>query len=130
LGATASQIISGYREKRRWLADNRKEEYRELLGALTRSTTLWIHHRGIPGPKAATEMKEAQEAHEVALGVILDRIFIAEEIEKANIYDLWTTALAELKNTNDIRAFSDRFEKIRHAILESALQRKIPKALR
>lgn len=122
VGAGVGQLINGRREQRRWIADNRKQEYRELLTTLTNTATFLMEYFGTSAAKDPEHSKRFTQVYGDALRVISDRIFIAEEIKKANIHELWIDALAELQKTKDIHLLSERFEAIRVSIIKSAVK--------
>lgn len=124
-GVTAQTLQSLFttgRERKRWAADSRKEEYRELLKTLTETATFLMEYKGTSAGNTEEYHKRFRQVYGNALRVIADRIFIANEIKNARIYDQWSTALVALDKTSDIHAFSGAFDKISNDIIKLALK--------
>lgn len=122
-GATAQILqnrLTSRREEQRWIANNRKEEYRELLKTLTHTATFLMEYRGIPSTYENTEEEEFRRIYGDGIRVLADRIYIADEIKNIEAYDRWTNAIKKLGQTHDIHAFSDCFERLRDDIVKAA----------
>jgi hypothetical protein len=122
VGSLLTNILTGRSQRKQWLADNRKQEYRELLSTLTHSMTVIMTYTGTMVAIGPHEQKEFQKAYNEALRVLHDRIFVAEQIKRDKIEDRWTTAMAELKRTNDIHCLDDPFDEIKALIVRAATE--------
>lgn len=124
LASATAQILqnrlTSKREEQRWIANNRKEEYRELLKALTHTATFLMEYVGTSAGKEPEYQKRYTQVYGDGIRVISDRIFIADEIKNIEVYDRWVDAVERLNKTNDLGAFSDRFERLRDDIVKSA----------
>lgn len=106
---------SGDREK--WERENRKEECRELITAISHAATLQINLGN------GTSERQAYEAYLDSIKTIHDRIFIAEAIEQRDILNLWAHSVHDFgKKKIDAATFSDRVEKIRKTIVNLVVQ--------
>ena len=54
--------------------------------------------------------------------MLQDRIFIAEEIGKMNLFDRWGEAMKDLQQTKDFRKFEDSFEVMKNEIVKEAMR--------
>jgi hypothetical protein len=124
-GVTGQMLQSRFtarRERKQWIADSRKEEYRELLKTLTQTATFLMEYKGTRSGMDQEYQKRFREIYGNGLRVIADRIFIAEEIKEAKIYDRWTAALVELDKSSDIHPFDEAFDRISADIVKLALK--------
>lgn len=78
---------------------------------------MWIKHDVVHGFPLS---KEEQVDHYKALQTIQDRVFIAKEIEKLNLFDRWGESIKLWKKTGDVGPFEDGFEVLRKEIVEQA----------
>jgi hypothetical protein len=111
-------------QRKQWSRDHRKEECRELLSQLAVTyfaISDWKGGLQIPGKNSLTTYNDAvAELHRV-LG---SRLLIAEEIEKADIRDRWTTAMTNFVTDGENDHLTATYEAIRQEIVALAL---IPK---
>lgn len=111
-------------QKQRWVLDNKKEEYRELLSALTESfhTILGLAPMSA---RSTEEQRESLQAHWKAMTVINDRIFITDEIRKLDVMNRWKTAFHEFETgwperPDYANTFAKAFGKLASDILKAA----------
>jgi hypothetical protein len=116
VGVLIGAWLSRSWDKSKWERDNRKEECRELIKSISHAATE-ILDRGSGGTG-----KAAHEAYLDSLKTFHDRIFIADDVEKQNVYQEWVKAVLDLDMHNiDRQAFSDQVEVIREKIIKIAL---------
>ncbi|HEY4762905.1 MAG TPA: hypothetical protein VIH75_04465 [Candidatus Sulfotelmatobacter sp.] len=83
-------------QKERWIADNEKEEYRELLSALFDAANISVLNRSL-GREATVEEELQEERSDHRLqGVIHTRLFIREFVTK-DIFGEWKRGDAAFK---------------------------------
>ena len=88
VGAGLTYLFSRSKEHEQWLRDNRKEEYRELLSAI--SEAFLIVHKYGSGPFGPLENQGIVESvKHKSFRILHDRIFIADELKKADIRSKW-----------------------------------------
>ena len=109
-------------DKQKWLNDNRKEECRELLTAVTDAVTA-ILDRDIAtsGVSYATKQARANDAFLISLKIFQDRIFIARDIEGAKLFDIWPVAVNRYNSSANRHDFDDSFEAIKKKIVQIAV---------
>jgi hypothetical protein len=108
-------------DRKKWMNDNRKEEYRELLTALTNATTSLLGaYQNSLFFVDEKEKLEATEQYTNSLKVIQDRIFIAAEIGNMKLFDRWGEAVKSIQTTGKIREFEDQFEILKKEIVGRA----------
>jgi hypothetical protein len=106
VGALIAQWLTGRREHQRWVLDNKKLEYRELIDTLSADLGTMIsdfsEDPGIETPGSGPNVPHLGETGRQALDssnrVIDNRIFVADEIENSGLKAEWgrfyTTAKA------------------------------------
>jgi hypothetical protein len=102
--------------------DNRKEEFRELIGALMDAATALmmqqIHFND--HTLEPDEEEHAQAMHLDALKVMKTRIFIASDVRAMRLYDRWTEAIKAMRATKTVDYFEDTFEKLTEELVDRA----------
>jgi hypothetical protein len=75
-------------QREQWRRDNRKQEYRELLSCLSNAYTHMVRFGSGHGWPDEIHQR-VEEVKTESFRVLRDRIFIAEEIKKSGIMELW-----------------------------------------
>lgn len=106
-------------DHKKWINDNRKEEYRELVTALTSSAMRWIEdlkrlEMGRDG------LPDTGERYMHSLQTIQDRIFIAKELGELNVFDRWGNLVKGLRELRNANVFEDGFGKLTDEIVKAA----------
>src|SRR5258708_20771938 len=116
VGVLVGALLARSWDRRKWTNENRKQEYRELLTTWTSACTALIDNAQplfkIP-PTKSLRKKEYLKS----LRVLQDRIFIADEIHKMNLFDRWGAAMKDLQETRNFHKFEDPFEVLRQQIV-------------
>ena len=108
LGALVGVALGGYLtmwiQKQHWVADNKKEEYRELISTLYESFMVIGDFYTIiaRGPQ---EQRAEREAKMKAVTVIGTRIFIADDVKRLDLGHRWRKAVREIETSRDGEAF-------------------------
>src|SRR5690242_9343170 len=87
VGVRYGQELSSRFQRSQWIAENRKQECRELLGAMTaHAAAIGIAHDS----RATPAERQRRDALEIALiSLFDDRLFISEDILKLNLRRRW-----------------------------------------
>lgn len=121
VGVIIGAMLTRAWDRRKWINENRKQEYRELLTTLTTACTALIDNAQTLVQTPAEQIA-ARDEYFKSLRVLQDRIFIANEISKMNLFDRWGTAMKDLQETKDFRKFEDSFEIMRSEIVKHAMR--------
>jgi hypothetical protein len=121
VGVLIGALLARFWDRRKWINENRKQEYRELLTTLTSACTALIDNAQAV-VQTPTEQIFARDEYFKSLRVLQDRIFIANEIGKMNLFDRWGTAMKDLQETKNFRKFEDSFEVMRNEIVKQAMK--------
>lgn len=128
VGIGLGYLLTTRQQRKQWLQDKRREEYRELLGALTASymTLMHISEQVEKGQKIQEEISLLGEKAKIeAYRILRDRIIIADEIMAAETLVEWDTAVTNYLKTLNTFKFANRFSQINVSLVHMA--RKTPK---
>jgi hypothetical protein len=120
VGVLVGAFITGRRQRRDWLANSKKEEYRELLSALSKG-----YHSNL---LLRTSVRDAEEHGQLiedtayVTEVIQSRIFIADKIGKLKVSLHWGILVSALEKTRDTAAFRNGIATMTREIQETALK--------
>ena len=110
-------------QRKLWVLDNKRAEYRKLLTTLTdcgsNLARVYGHMGGVGGAK---EERLVAESARKSANVIFNRLFIAREIIALKIMDRWTTAVSTLQKERNGPAFADTLVGITNDIKREALK--------
>jgi hypothetical protein len=111
-------------QRRQWLADNRIQEWREVITTLQKSLVL-ITQFDATRNLSTTEEKKADmpavlDARAVALSVLNNRLFIAKEVRHHKMFDKWKKAVDEFDEDHDPGKFGTRLGELTHLIVVEA----------
>ena len=109
LGVLGGAYVVSRNQRKLWIADNKRSEYRRLLTTLTRTFLSVVRLRA---PSVAIMPREQRALFNLeieALAVIRDRLFIAEEIKEMKLLRRWASAISNYDRSLDYDAFADEF---------------------
>ena len=121
-GVLIGAYLSRAWDHKKWMNDNRKEEFRELIDALTEAATAVI----VQPMEANNQVLRAEgnalamEKNTQALRAMKTRIYIANDVKEMNWFDRWGESMKFMRETGKIYYFEDTFEIIRDEIIERA----------
>jgi hypothetical protein len=124
LGPLVGVCIGAYLARRwqrdQWIADNKRSEYRKLLTTLAKTFTSIIELRAAGVALGPKDQRTLFNLEVRASAVILDRIFIADEVKEMNLLKRWNQALRDYDNTLNSDVFSSAFGLIANDVRKSA----------
>jgi hypothetical protein len=118
-GVLIGQRMARNTQRGQWLKDCRKEEFKELLSVLTKSFAVICDGYSAFVQDSATQMA-IRDAALVAMTTIRDRIYIAADVKRLNIYKLWRDAANEFEHDHVFIAFSEKYAVINALIVDAA----------
>ena len=121
VGVLIGAYAANRNQRKHWIADSKKQEYRELLTALTRAFGTMLELRGTGIVALGPEDQRAYGAMETqALQTIRHRLFIADEVKQMDLLNRWADATRDFDNTHNPRIFATAFGKIVDSVTTSA----------
>ena len=119
VGVMIGAWLSGYWDRKKWIKDNRKQECKEVLTAMSKTATLLL-----AWTMAKEVDKASRDAFRVAflesVQVFSQSLFIAKDAEYQQVFDLWKDAVHNYQTTLDHRKFDDVLEQIRSKVIAMA----------
>ncbi|MGH9689286.1 MAG: hypothetical protein ACRD5K_19635 [Candidatus Acidiferrales bacterium] len=110
-------------QKRQWIRDNKRTEYRELLTTIADAGGKFVVYYGIePVVLTPSEQFEVGETARTSVDVIYNRLFIAKAVEELGIQKRWEKAISLLRANRDINAFGKSLDNIMRDIRNKALE--------
>ena len=110
--------------RRQWLADNRIQEWREVITTLNKSLVLITQFDAVRDLSTIEEkvaaMPAVLDARALALSVLSNRIFIAKEVRHHKMFDKWKKAVEEFDGHHDAEKFGTLFGELTHLIGQEA----------
>jgi hypothetical protein len=107
LGILIGSYVANRNQRKHWLLDNKRGEYRKLVTTLTDCGSKLIVFYGpthaIVGGK---EERRVHEASRNAANVLYNRLFIARELEILSIFPRWQNAVSALQKSRDGKVFT------------------------
>ena len=100
--------------------NSKKEEYRELLSALTQASGKIADFHGPVNDHSPEEERAYYEAKEKALIIIENRLFITSEIEKMDLRSRWISAVHDVENGGHSLVFRRTARQILRQITSAA----------
>jgi hypothetical protein len=89
IGGLISQLLSSRQRHQEWVKDNKKQEWRELISALSQSFHYIQNFSGYGIAIGGDIQKELVQADVEARRAIESRIFIAHQIRHENVLERW-----------------------------------------
>jgi hypothetical protein len=123
IGLLIGHFLSRSEQRRQWVADNEVKEWRELLTTLTTSfQTVVRTDKSIPAVpgEEIQRMTENLNARMLANEVLANRIFIAREVRKAELFNRWRKGLEEFDKDHDAIKIGTVFGELTVSILRGA----------
>jgi hypothetical protein len=108
-------------QRRQWLADNQKEEYRRILAGLNRLNMV-LAQQHCDGDVGAQEIKQATEEITIALNTSL---FITDFLEKSKVAGDVLNAVRMLSQGGSFDDYQEEYWKAVNLILASAKESKL-----
>ncbi len=137
IGAFGVHLLTQSREREKWILDSKKQEYRELLDALSNS---YMETASVPAGFGNKEGRSQYDSigmkQNDSIRIFSDRIFITNDLPLVELANSWREAMNKYTNTTDgwdIRSkakpnedFDKEYERVKVAIVAAA-KRSVPK---
>ena len=122
LGIFVGAYLTRSWQRKQWILDGKRTEYRELLTVLSESVYCMLHnspHLGIGIFTAATTGEQERKSYEAdikARSAIEDRILIAAFIRNQNVLERWQLLAAH----KDVRQFINCWKELHNALIKAS----------
>jgi hypothetical protein len=119
-GVLAGQYLTQSWQRKQWLLDNTKQEYRELLSTIAVSYGTIKNVMGSDDHISPEKMKVLNESQLAVLRVLRDRIFVATNPKLDPLYKMWTDGTYECFANRNFDGFKEYFDDMSDLIVECA----------
>ncbi len=120
LGVLIGAYIANRNQRKRWVADNKKEEYRELMTALSHAFSAVLDERQPMVALDGEEQRRVSRAKGQLPITIADRVFIADEVKGLRVLERWMKAVGDYHSSGDEKSFTLAFVQITDDLTRSA----------
>jgi len=137
IGAFGVHLLTQSREREKWILDSKKEEYRELLSAISQA-----HIRtSSAGPGFAHSRNEGDQqrdasiflAQDDSVRIFSDRLFITKDLPLQDLQESWRKAMGDFSyrqawsiGSHPSEGFDREYKRIKDEIVAAA-SRSVPK---
>jgi hypothetical protein len=123
VGICIGAYLTTLNQKRQWIRDNKRTEYRELLTAIGDAAGKYVLYYGKDHVVVtSSEQREIWETTRATLSVIYNRLFVAKEVEGLHIQRRWENALTALRDKHDAIEFGTSMDSIMNDIRNKAIK--------
>jgi hypothetical protein len=122
-GSVVGHLFSRSEQQENWLRDCRKEEFRELLHALSDHFTILREFERLAYHQAPEEREKLTDAEANFFRVLHSRIYTADDVKRLNIKK-WIDAVkgyCAQPDRPDIQTFDKAYYEVNDAIVNAAL---------
>jgi hypothetical protein len=122
IGVFVGAYLTGRRQRRDWLADSKKEEYRELVGILSEGLSMYIQQYAVQTIRSGEDEGRLHEMLGRILVVMRSRLFIKKIVNSLNVAKRWNDLTRSFEDNHDSDTFSRGVGKLLDDILEAAMK--------
>jgi hypothetical protein len=119
-GAVVNNFLGRSWQKKQWVLDNKKQEYRELLSSMAKTERLIRESRATGVAIEGVELRAAWESENETWRVIQDRIFIADSVKKMRVLSRWSESSAFTAERTGMVNFVKEVGELRDEIMAEA----------
>jgi len=122
-GVLVGAWLATNNQRRLWVLDNKRAEYRKLMSTLSESATAFVFVYGRdPSPAEGPARRAVDKAAQKSGSVIFNRLFIAKKIEELRLIDRWTDMTAAYRKDHDTAKFGKELKMLMHDIRTAAVE--------
>jgi hypothetical protein len=99
VGVLVGAYITGKRQRRDWLADNKKEEYRELISAISKGLATYLQLYVGQSIRDTADQKQLMLATSHVLETSRSRLFITNQIRRLEVAKRWSASVVSYQKT-------------------------------
>ena len=122
VGVCVGAYLTARWQRRVWLADRKKEEYRELVSVLAEGLSIYIQQYVVQTVRSGEDVKRLHEMLGRILVVIRSRLFIMKQVKGLNVAKRWNDLSRSFEDSHDDEVFASGVGKLLDDIVEVALK--------
>ena len=123
-GSVVGHLLSRSTQREQWERDCRKEEFRELLRALSDHFTILREFERLTYHQTPEEREKLTDAEANFFRIVHSRIYIADDVDQLNIKNRWIDAVKRYRaqpDKPDLQTFDKAYYEVNDAIVKAAL---------
>ena len=105
-GIAVGHLLAESRERKQWLIESRKQEFRELLTAIAKSLDAHVRIWQEGRPQSPEDQIELANAISETFRTFQNRIFITEDVDRLRLEGIWVEAAGQYKESFRPEIFS------------------------
>lgn len=120
VGLVMGQMLTSRHQHRQWLRDNKKQEYREILNALSNAFLALVEIQsgiGFSGMVEGEQQRRAWNLSHESFRVLRSCLFVAAEVKEADMLVRWTNAVSELDHHRNLTTFTQVYANLNNEIV-------------
>ena len=126
VGIWIGHVLSRSWQREQARLDNKKQEYKELMGAMAAAYTQMLRLGTGIVARSNQVQEEIDSARYSSLSTIHDRIYIAERLREINLFENWTAETTIFWNSQysgpDRLRFTERFMELQELVRTVAIE--------
>jgi hypothetical protein len=119
-GVGIGAYLTGRRQKREWLKENKKEEYRELVAAITRCLSAYVQIYGVQTVRSGEDERTIMAADANFAEVVRSRLFIRNAVRHLKIAQRFMDVKADFRKNGVVELFITSSDRLVDEILAEA----------
>lgn len=122
LGIILGHVLSRSSQQRQWQQDNRKQEYRELLDALSAAYSEMVEYMYGDFHDSKELFIKHKKVRMETFRILQNRIWIAKELKAANIEQEWGITCRKFDHDKDAFKFRENFDALVEKLVNLAVR--------
>jgi hypothetical protein len=122
VGVLVGAYLAGRRQKQEWLADNKKEEYRELVASITKCLTAYVQIYAVQTVRSGDDERTIMAGDANFAEVVRSRLFIGESVRRLDVSRRFMKIKGDFRKNRIVEIFISDVEKLMDEVLTSASQ--------
>ncbi|MFI5116333.1 MAG: hypothetical protein ACHP8B_06495 [Terriglobales bacterium] len=124
IGLLVGHMLTRSWQRQQWLMDNKKQEYRELLSAISHTIVALINSQAFDNNNPNALKVELMNLSKDVYRIFGDRIFIADDMARTQLRERWMGAINEFLRNCNVETFALRVYEIKETLVKLAVESK------
>jgi hypothetical protein len=120
VGVLIGAYIANRNQRSHWIADSKKEEYRELITAMTKGLSTYLDVCIVKGLKPGDATERLLEAFTQVMEVTRSRLFIKKTVVSVKVVARWKNLTDTFETNLDHSAFAKGMSELFDDVIEAA----------
>jgi hypothetical protein len=121
-GVAAGHFLTRSWQRKQWLLDRRKDEFRELMDTLVESFGKYANPRLKFEGMTQEDVYHVGEASALCYQTMCNRIYIAHDVQRMGLIAQWSAAIDEYTRTREALVFGDALRRMTTQVVQVAMK--------